>query len=64
VKFAVYNLLNQQRVVRVDQELQPTVGLTDPDANGVQHTEYNQFFGQGYGFQSPRYAQLVVSLTF
>jgi hypothetical protein len=64
VKFAVYNLLNQQRVVRVDQELQPTVGLTAPDANGVQQTEYNEFFGQGYGFQSPRYAQLVVSLTF
>ncbi|WP_368563353.1 TonB-dependent receptor [Pseudoxanthomonas sp. UTMC 1351] len=64
VKFAVYNLLNHQREVRVDQDLQPTVGLTDPDANGVQHTEYNGFFGQGYGFQSPRYAQLVVSLTF
>jgi outer membrane receptor for ferrienterochelin and colicin len=57
VKFAVFNLFNQQRTVRVDQDLQPSV---------VEGTEpaFNEFFGQGYGFQSPRYAQLTVSLSF
>ncbi|RPE77050.1 TonB-dependent receptor [Vulcaniibacterium tengchongense] len=58
VKFAVYNLLNQQRTVRVDQELQPSVGM-----DGGQ-PEYNEFFGVGYGFQAPRYAQLVVTVNF
>lgn len=52
VKFAIYNLLNQQREVRVDQELQPSIG------------SFNEFFNQGEGFQSPRYAQLVVTLNY
>ncbi|HZX79307.1 TonB-dependent receptor [Lysobacter sp.] len=52
VKFAVYNLFDQQREVRVDQELQPSIG------------DFNDFFGQGFGFQAPRYAQLVVSVNF
>lgn len=58
VKFAVFNLLNQQREIRVDQELQTSVGM-DGD-----QPQYNEFFGEGYGFQSPRFAQLTVSLTF
>jgi antitoxin (DNA-binding transcriptional repressor) of toxin-antitoxin stability system len=61
VKFAVYNLLNQQREVRVDQDLQPSVGM---DEDNPTQPLFNEFFGQGYGFQAPRYAQLVVSLTF
>lgn len=53
IKFAVFNLFDQQREVRVEQELQPTLG-----------EETNPFFGLGYGFQSPRYAQLSVSYDF
>ena len=52
VKFSVFNLLNQQRKVRVDQELEPSLG------------ERNDYFNVGYGFQSPRYAQLTVALDF
>lgn len=61
VKFAVYNVLNQQKTVRVDQDLQPTVGMDETDPTQPQ---LNEYFGEGYGFQSPRYAQLVVSLRF
>lgn len=52
VKLAVFNLLNQQRTVRVEQELEPSLGTRDP------------YFGYGLGFQSPRYAQLSVALDF
>lgn len=48
----MFNVLNHQRTVRVDQELEPTLG------------ERNDFFNVGYGFQSPRYAQLSVALDF
>lgn len=61
IKFAVYNVLNQQRTVRVDQELQPTVGMDETDPTQPQ---LNEFFGVGYGFQAPRYAQLVLSVRF
>jgi hypothetical protein len=52
VKFSVFNLLNQQRTVHVDQELEDAIGHT------------NEGFGLGTGFQSPRYAQLTISLDF
>ena len=61
IKFAVFNLLNQQRTVRVDQELQPSVGM---DEDNPTRPQFNEFFGEGYGFQPPRYAQLTVSVTF
>jgi hypothetical protein len=61
IKFAVFNLLNQQRTVRVDQELQPSVGM---DEDNPTQPQFNEFFGEGYGFQPPRYAQLTVSVTF
>jgi hypothetical protein len=61
IKFAVYNVLNQQRTVRVDQELQPSVGMDEDDPTQPQ---LNEFFGVGYGFQAPRYAQLVVTVNF
>jgi hypothetical protein len=61
VKFAVFNLLNQQRTIRVDQDLQPSVGMNEDDPT---QPLLNEFFGVGYGFQSPRYAQLTVSLDF
>ncbi|QSX75398.1 TonB-dependent receptor [Lysobacter arenosi] len=59
VKFAVFNLFNQQKTVRVDQELQPSVGMATPT-----EPELNEFFGVGYGFQAPRYAQLSVTVDF
>lgn len=54
VKLAVYNVLNQQRVLTVDQDLQPqdSIGTNNP------------LFGYGESFQSPRYAQLVVNWNF
>jgi len=61
VKFAVFNLLNQQRTVRVDQELQPSVGMREDDPT---QPLLNEFFGVGYGFQQPRYAQLTVTVDF
>ncbi|WP_396615223.1 TonB-dependent receptor domain-containing protein [Lysobacter soli] len=59
IKFAIFNLLNEKREVRVDQELQPSVGVDD-DGN----TLFNPGFGLGEGFQQPRYAQLTVSVDF
>ncbi|HEY5852097.1 MAG TPA: TonB-dependent receptor [Lysobacter sp.] len=59
VKFAVFNLFNQQKTVRVDQDLQPSVGMATPT-----QPELNEFFGVGQGFQAPRYAQLTVSVSF
>ena len=52
VKLAVYNLLNQERVIEVDDELEPEIGFINPT------------YRQGTGYQSPRYAQLTVSLDF
>jgi outer membrane receptor protein involved in Fe transport len=52
-KFAVYNLLNQQRPTSLDQDLQTTIGNTT-----------NQYFEEPQLFQSPRFAQLTVSLDF
>lgn len=52
VTLAVYNLLNQQRVLEVDEEL----GSTGPTGN--------RFYGYGTGYQSPRYGLLTVKLDF
>ncbi|WP_242108006.1 TonB-dependent receptor [Luteimonas aquatica] len=54
IKFAIYNVLNQQRTLGVDQDLQPQ------DSIGT----FNPMYGYGQSFQSPRYAQLVVSWNF
>lgn len=53
VKLAVYNLFNQQREVNVDQRLQTTISNST-----------NPFFLEPVRFQSPRYAQLTVSVDF
>lgn len=53
VKLSVYNLLNQQRAVNVDQDLQTTIG------DGTSSS-----FGSGIIFQQPRFTQLTVSVDF
>jgi outer membrane receptor protein involved in Fe transport len=53
VKLAVYNLLNQQRKVQVDQDLQSAIS-----------NETDATFGLPIGFQAPRFTQLTVSLNF
>ncbi|WP_425602411.1 TonB-dependent receptor [Luteibacter aegosomatis] len=52
VKLAVYNLLNQQRTLGVDQDLQTSVGGLNPT------------YLQPQRFQSPRFGQLTVSIDF
>lgn len=52
VKFAVYNLTNQQKKLSVNQELEGAVGGR------------NALFLYPESFQAPRYAQLVVSLDY
>src|SRR5690606_15363334 len=51
-KLAVYNLLNDQKPIWVYQELEPDVGSRD------------SYFGQQRYLQSPRYAQLTLSLSY
>lgn len=51
-KLAVYNLLNDQKPVWVYQKLESSVGERDP------------YFGQERFLQSPRYAQLILSLSY
>ncbi|SEI60830.1 TonB-dependent receptor [Frateuria terrea] len=53
VKLAVYNLLNQQRKVQVDQDLQSAIS-----------NQTDSTFGLPIGFQSPRFTQLTVSVDF
>ena len=50
VKLAVYNLLNQERVLEVDESFNPT----DPDNT----------FGTGTSFYAPRYGQLTFQVKF
>jgi hypothetical protein len=50
VKLAFYNLLNQERVLEVDESYDPT----DPDNT----------FGTGTAFYSPRYGQLTLQVNF
>ncbi|UJB19826.1 MULTISPECIES: TonB-dependent receptor [Lysobacter] len=52
VKLAVYNLLNQQRKIEVDDEFESDVGFP------------NEAYRLGTGYQTPRYAQLTVSVDF
>ena len=52
-KFAVYNLLNSQRTLGVNQDLQTSISDSTSDT-----------FGEGVRFQSPRFAQLTVSVDF
>ncbi len=52
VKLAVYNLLNHERVTEVDDELETDIGFINPE------------YRQGTSYQTPRYAQLTVSLNF
>ncbi len=53
VKFAVYNILNQQHAISVDQDLQESV------SGGT-----NSNFLRETSWQSPAFAQLTVSLNF
>ncbi|MBO9663765.1 TonB-dependent receptor [Dokdonella sp.] len=53
VKFAVYNLVNQQRTVAVDQDLQTTISNST-----------NSDFRLPLRFTSPRFAQLTVAVDF
>lgn len=53
VKLAIYNLLNEQRTTAVDQDLQTSI------SNAT-----NSTFRQPLGFQSPRFAQLTMSVNF
>jgi hypothetical protein len=55
VKLSVYNLLNQERVVQVDEQLERNQAVGDVK---------NALYGIGTGYQSPRYAQLTVTLDF
>lgn len=53
IKFAVFNLFDQQRAIEVEEELQPVISNdTNPD------------YRQPVGFQNPRFAQLTVTLEF
>ena len=51
-RFSVYNVLNSQAVVNVHSRYESTPGTRMP------------FFGEGTRWQSPRYAQLVVTWNF
>lgn len=51
-RFSVYNVLNDQTVVNVHSRYESTPGTRMP------------YFGQGTVWQSPRYAQLVLSYEF
>ena len=50
VKLAVYNLLNQERVLEVDESYNPT--------------EANDSFGRGTAYSAPRYGQLTIQVKF
>jgi outer membrane receptor for ferrienterochelin and colicin len=53
-KLAFYNLLDQQRVIEVDETLE--------DQNGI--GTYRPEFGRGTAYQSPFYAQFTLSVSF
>lgn len=53
VKLAVYNLFNDQETIEVDERLQTAIT-----------TATNPEYGLPLGFQTPRYAQLTVTLEF
>ncbi|MBT2143615.1 MULTISPECIES: carboxypeptidase regulatory-like domain-containing protein [unclassified Rhodanobacter] len=65
VKLAVYNLLNQKRTTRVDQDLQTDIGdVIDDQGNDTGVGQLNPTFRQPLGFQSPRFTQLTMSINF
>src|SRR5690606_30820135 len=51
-KFAVYNIFDQQRELQVNDRYETTLGFPNPA------------YLQGTSFQSPRYAQLQVTVDF
>jgi outer membrane receptor for ferrienterochelin and colicin len=53
-KLAFYNLLDQQRVIEVDETLEEENGIGSPRPE----------FGRGTAYQSPFYAQFTLSVTF
>jgi len=53
VKFAVFNLFDQQRTIEVEEELQDTIGEST-----------NDDYKLPLGFQTPRFAQLTFTLEF
>jgi hypothetical protein len=53
-KLAFYNLLDQERVIEVDETLEEEDGIGSPRPE----------FGRGTAYQSPFYTQLTVSLDF
>lgn len=53
VKFAVFNLFDQQRTIEVEEDLQDTIGEST-----------NVDYKLPLGFQTPRFAQLTVTLEF
>jgi hypothetical protein len=52
VNFAVYNLLNSQRITEIDERL----GSVNPNGNAD--------YGIGTGYQAPRYGLLTLTLDF
>ena len=65
VKLTVFNLLNQQRKVQVDQDLQTDIGdVIDANGNDTGIGALNATFLQPIGFQAPRYVQLTFSADF
>ncbi|MFS8064248.1 MAG: TonB-dependent receptor plug domain-containing protein, partial [Luteimonas sp.] len=57
VTLSAFNLFNQHTVTEVDQVLEDDIGHLNTQANGGT-------FLQGTSYQSPRYAQLTVTLDF
>lgn len=51
-KFAVYNVFNQQRTLQVNERYETALGFPNPA------------YLRGASFQSPRYAQLQVTVDF
>ena len=51
-KFAVYNVLDQQREVQVNERLETSLGFINPS------------YLQGTSYQSPRFAQFLVTVDF
>jgi len=51
-KFAVYNALNRQKAIDVDDEYESGIGDPNPD------------WLRGTSFQSPRYGQLTLSINY
>jgi outer membrane receptor protein involved in Fe transport len=55
VKLAVYNLLNQERALEVDEQLNTTVTTSE---------FYHDTYGRPTTYESPRYGQLTLQVKF